>query len=167
MRVPLALFGAVLTASLTSFTTSARAGERLAGPVQAEVVRVIDGDTLVVRARIWLGQSVETHVRLAGIDAPELRGKCEREKMEARAAREALAALVATGPVALSAIKAGKFGGRVIARVGTASHEDAASALIAGGHVRAYEGGARAGWCGLAGPPPHGAPRRLADQNRK
>tara|TARA_R110002110_G_scaffold4877_5_gene24678 strand:- start:4938 stop:5432 length:495 start_codon:yes stop_codon:yes gene_type:complete len=164
MRVHLALFGAVLTASLTS---SVQAGERLAGPVPAEVMRVIDGDTLVVRARIWLGQSVETHVRLAGIDAPELRGKCEREKTRARAAREALAALVATGPIALSAIEAGKFGGRVIARVETALHEDASSALITGGHVRAYEGGARAGWCGLASVLPSAAPRRLADQNRK
>ncbi|MCF8469661.1 MAG: nuclease [Parvibaculum sp.] len=164
MRVPLALFSVVLAASLASI---AQAGERLAGPVQAEVVRVIDGDTLVVRARIWLGQSVETHVRLAGIDAPELRGKCEQEKRRARAARAALAALVATGPVALRDIEAGKFGGRVIARVETTLHEDAASALITADHARAYEGGARAGWCGLAGLPPPAAPPRLANQNRK
>lgn len=164
MRADLAFFAAVLTASLV---LPVQAGERLAGPVAAEVVRVIDGDTLVVRARIWLGQTLETHVRLAGIDAPELRGKCEREKMAARAAREALSALVATGPVALSGIEAGKFGGRVIARVETASHEDVASMLIAGGHARAYEGGTRAGWCGLAAVLPPAGPQRLADQNRK
>ncbi|HCX68087.1 MAG TPA: nuclease, partial [Rhodobiaceae bacterium] len=33
----------------------AYAAERMAGPVEAEVVRVVDGDTLVARARIWLG----------------------------------------------------------------------------------------------------------------
>ncbi len=34
----------------------AQAGERLAGPVPAEVVAVIDGDTLEVSAHIWLGR---------------------------------------------------------------------------------------------------------------
>lgn len=129
-------------------TLPARATERLAGPVEAEVLRVVDGDTLVARARIWLGQTVETHVRLAGIDAPELRGKCAAERERARAAREALAHLVGGGPVTLSGIESDKFGGRVLARVSTADAQDVAAALVAGGHVRAYSGGRRAGWCG-------------------
>ncbi|MEX1154520.1 thermonuclease family protein [Parvibaculum sp.] len=128
----------------------ALAVERLAGPVEAEVVRVIDGDSLVVRARIWLGQTVETHVRLSGIDTPELRGKCVEERDRAAAARAALAALLGTGKVALSDIEADKFGGRVRARLASGAHDDVAQAMIAGGHARAYEGGARAGWCKLA-----------------
>lgn len=127
------------------------AAERIAGPVEAEVVRVVDGDTLVARARIWLGQTVETHVRLAGVDAPELRGKCASEKERARAAREALAHLVNGGPVTLSEIESDKFGGRVLARVETADARDVAAALVAGGFVRAYAGGRREGWCGAPG----------------
>lgn len=126
----------------------AQAAERLSGPVEAEVVRVVDGDTLVARARIWLGQTVETYVRLAGIDAPELRGKCASEKERARAARDALAHLVNGGPVTLSEIESDKFGGRVLARVQTAGTRDVAAALVAGGYVRAYAGGRRTGWCG-------------------
>ena len=30
--------------------------EIVPGPIPARIVRVIDGDTIVVRARIWLGQ---------------------------------------------------------------------------------------------------------------
>ena len=120
---------------LLSGLLPAHAAERLAGPVEADVVRVVDGDTLVARARIWLGQTVETHVRLAGVDAPELRGKCAAEKARALAAREALARLVGEGPVLLA----------------TGAHGDVAAALVAGGFVRAYGGGARSGWCGAEG----------------
>lgn len=65
---------------------------------EAQLVRVIDGDTLQVtvtaRAATRLpGQDVELAtavvetVRLAGVNAPETRGKCEAEKAAARAAR--------------------------------------------------------------------------------
>jgi micrococcal nuclease len=67
------------------------AGETLPGPVPARLVEVIDGDTLRVRARIWLGQEIETAVRLAGVNAPELAGKCDAERRLARAARASLA----------------------------------------------------------------------------
>ncbi len=50
-----------------------KAAELLPGPVTATVQEVIDGDTVAVRARIWLGQAIENRVRLAGIDTPELR----------------------------------------------------------------------------------------------
>ena len=65
------------------------------GPVPAKVLRVIDGDTLMVRARIWIGQEIEIKVRLAGVDAPELRAKCERERILARPARDLVAASIA------------------------------------------------------------------------
>ena len=58
------------------------------GPIPAEILDVLDGDTIAVRATIWLGQAVETHVRLSGIDAPELRAHCAEEKEKAEAARD-------------------------------------------------------------------------------
>lgn len=65
---------------------------------EAQLVRVVDGDTLqvTVTARattrlpgqdIELATSVVETVRLAGVNAPETRGKCEAEKAAARAAR--------------------------------------------------------------------------------
>lgn len=149
---------AVLVVAVQFTGPAAHAAERLGGPVEAEVVRVIDGDSLVVRARIWLGQTVETHVRLAGVDTPELRGKCAEEREKAEAARAALIAFLGEGKVALSEIEADKFGGRVRARLASAGHDDIAAAMIAGGHARAYDGGARAGWCRVAAVP---------DQNRR
>ena len=38
------------------------AAEALAGPVAARVERVVDGDTIEVRAKIWLGQIGRAHV---------------------------------------------------------------------------------------------------------
>ena len=50
--------------------------ETLTGPVAAIVERVVDGDTLAVRARVWLGQDIHVLVRIRGIDAPELKANC-------------------------------------------------------------------------------------------
>ena len=121
--------------------------EKVPGPIEAEVLRVIDGDTLEVRARIWLGIEVTTLLRLDGIDTPELRGKCPAERELASRARAFLAARIGAGPVLLSEVREDKFGGRVIAQA-AAGGEDLAAALIAAGLARAYLGGAREGWCG-------------------
>ena len=123
------------------------ADDSLAGPVAAMVVAVIDGDTLAVRARIWLGQDIAVHVRLDGIDAPELRSRCAAERLAAQAARDALGRRTLGQPVQLTAIRWDKYGGRVVARVTDAAGEDLAAYLQSLDLVRAYDGGARAGWC--------------------
>ena len=72
-----------LSALLTCvfLSSHAQAAEPLPGPVPAEVVDIIDGDTVTVRARIWPGQFVETRVRLRGVDTPEIRRPdCEAER---------------------------------------------------------------------------------------
>ena len=53
------------------------------------MIRVRDGDTLVVAARIWVGQEIVIDARINGIDAPELRARCPRERALAQRAREA------------------------------------------------------------------------------
>jgi len=146
------------------------AAERLTGPLAAEVISVIDGDTLEVRVRIWLGQDLNTRVRLAGIDAPELRGKCAREKDLARRARAYLMARLGSGAtrvegeaeaeagagagagmVRLRDIHYGKYAGRVLARVETLGGADLGQGLIDAGLARPYAGRARASWCESAG----------------
>ncbi len=122
------------------------------GPVPATVLRVIDGDTLVVRARIWIGQEIEIKVRLAGVDAPELRGKCERERVLARRARDLVAASIADGEVSLHGVQYGKFAGRVLARVETSAGVDLRTALLDAGLGRPYRGKRRQGWCAPPAP---------------
>lgn len=129
----------------------AEAKDVLRGPVEAEVLRVVDGDTLAVRAEIWLGQTVDVDVRLAGIDAPELRGKCPQEREGAARARDYLARLSDGGPVRLTNIKRDKFGGRVIANVSNDATPDFSAALRARGLARGYDGDKRGSWCELAG----------------
>ncbi len=125
----------------------AGAGERLAGPYFAQVERVIDGDSLLVRVRIWLGQEVSTIVRLRGIDAPELKGRCDSERAGAEAAQRFLTDAVAGGEVTLAAIENDKFGGRVIAQVLAPGGVDVGAAMVAQGLARHYAGGRREGWC--------------------
>ncbi len=122
--------------------------EVLPGPVKAEVLKVIDGDTLTVRARIWVGQNLEIHVRITGVDTPELRARCDRERTLAREARKTVRAAVASGQVRLFDVQYGKYAGRVVARVETEDGRDIAKMLIDAGLGRAYGGGKRAGWCG-------------------
>ncbi len=122
-------------------------GERLAGPVPARVLNVVDGDTLVVRARVWLGTRVEARVRIDGVDAPEARGKCADERRLAQDARAYLGELVKNGVVVLRDIRFGKYAGRVVARVETPDGLNVATALVDAGRARPYTGGRREGWC--------------------
>ncbi|MBF0353887.1 MAG: thermonuclease family protein [Alphaproteobacteria bacterium] len=140
VAVPLVLIGAI-------FSSVAGAAERLEGPIPAQVVRVVDGDTLMVRAHIWLGQEVETLVRLEGTDTPELKARCEQEREKALAARDFLVARVDGKLVQLHDILTDKYGGRVRAQVLDASGADLSVELIKQGLARRYDGGQRQSWC--------------------
>ena len=130
-------------------TTVASAKETITGPVSATVVRVIDGDTIIVRAHLWLGLKMLVKVRLAGIDTPELRGKCVDEREKAILARQALSMLIGKDrKVLLSSIQRGKYAGRVIATVRVSDAlQTLSDALISGNHARVYFGKKRKGWC--------------------
>lgn len=122
--------------------------EPLAGPIPAQVLRVVDGDTLSVRARIWINQELETSVRILGIDAPELNGACEAERAKARQARAFLAKRTENRLVVLHDISNDKYGGRVLARVVTESGEDLGAILLGEGLAVPYDGhGPKEKWC--------------------
>jgi endonuclease YncB( thermonuclease family) len=114
----------------------------------AEVLRVIDGDTFEARVRVWPGMDITTKVRLRGVDAPEMRARCENERLSAIASRNALTRILSEGSVGIARVTQDKYGGRVDAEVSTAATGDVAAALLAGGTVRAYSGNRRTGWCG-------------------
>ncbi|MBT3358184.1 MAG: thermonuclease family protein [Rhodospirillales bacterium] len=134
--ISLAYFGDAISADVMS------------GPMAARIVRVIDGDTLVVRVQVWLDQEVETRVRLFGVDSPEIRGKCPEERrmaLEARAFIEKLGG--SDNGVFLHDVRHGKFARRVIARVSSARFADFAAALLQSGLARPYDGKKRQSWC--------------------
>ena len=121
--------------------------ETVHGPIPARVLRVIDGDTIVVRARIWLGQDIDTQVRLDGVDAPELKGQCGQERLLAEQARDLILSNAWDGGVVLRKIHYGKYAGRVVARIISLDGEELSQILIRAGPGRAYDGGCRQSWC--------------------
>jgi endonuclease YncB( thermonuclease family) len=152
--------------------TAAKESEVLQGQVVVRMIRVIDGDSLEVEARIWLGQSLRIQVRLEGIDAPELRGACNGEKALAQRAKAELSQLFeARGeeePVLLLYdIRNDKYGGRALARVHLAKTpadekkprledgRDLGQHLLSRGLARPYEGGRRIAWCDELASPKH------------
>jgi micrococcal nuclease len=105
------------------------------GPLQT--CRAVDGDTI---------HCGEQRVRVRGLDAPELRGRCEAERRLALAATERLSDLLEDG-VRLETSGQDRFG-RTLAVVRDPRGEDVARVLIREGLARRYDGrGPREGWC--------------------
>ncbi len=119
----------------------------IAGPVKGQVLRVIDGDTMAVRLHIWIGQHIDTNVRIGGIDTPEIKGKCARERDLAQSARAETELLVEGGQVTLYDIQLEKYAGRVLARAVTPEGVSIGDRLIEKGYARPYHGARRMGWC--------------------
>lgn len=141
------IYLAAFALTLAALAPSLGAEPPLAGPIPAALVRVVDGDTLDVRARIWLRQEVETKVRLLGVDAPELHGHCASERKRALDAKQFVETALASGRLVLRDVRLDKYGGRVVARVETPDGRDLGRALIQAGLGRAYDGHKRQPWC--------------------
>jgi len=83
---------------------------------RAIVVRVVDGDTIDVD--VDLGFKITTHqrLRLARIDAPEVRGKERPEGLKAKNFVESMLNMNGDGLIYIQTFKSGKYG-RYIAEV--------------------------------------------------
>lgn len=137
--------------SVALFAAPAPADDVIPGPVRAKVVRVVDGDTIAVLAHPWLGTTIETFVRVEGIDTPEkgARGKCAHERELAERASAFTAKMFPPGAaVMLSRIKNDKYGGRVVGLVATEDGRDLSASLIGAGLAKPYDGGKKSSWCG-------------------
>ena len=112
-----------------------------------EVLRVIDGDTIVVTLPgipEVFGKRIS--VRLEGIDTPELNGKCHNEKVLAQKAKDRFEGLIMKADVvSLSGVKRGKYF-RLVAKV-MVDGENISSTLLNEGLARLYDGKKRGGWC--------------------
>jgi endonuclease YncB( thermonuclease family) len=132
---------------LIAFAACAHAAETIPGPVEARVLRVIDGDSFVAEAHVWPGHKVTVSVRIRGVDAPEIRSRCAAEREAAEGARAALEAMIAGRPVALTNIGGGKYYGRVLADVTAHDGRAVAAAMIAESLAKPYAGGRRIAFC--------------------
>ena len=97
-----------------------------------KVDRVIDGDTFVINTQHEspMIQELGLHIRVKGLDTPEIKGKCDKEKTLAKTAKEFLADLLEENYVILTNIEWDKFGGRIVADVFMADHQNLTNILI-------------------------------------
>lgn len=113
----------------------------------SEITSIYDADTFRVNIKDYppiVGERVS--IRVNGVDAPEIRGKCESEKIAAQKAKQfTVEALRSAKIVELRNIERGKYF-RILADV-YADGNSLAEGLIKSGHARAYDGGKRLGWC--------------------
>ena len=130
---------------LVVVTAAAVRADPIAGPINARIVRIIDGDTVVVDAEPWPGLTARTKVRVAGVDTPEIRGECQAEKDLALRARDFVRSTVGA-QVQLTSVRPGKYAGRMIADVWVNGRK-LADLLITENLGRPYHGGRREGWC--------------------
>ena len=112
-----------------------------------EVTSVYDADTFRVNIEGYppiAGERIP--VRILGVDAPELRGKCESEKVKARQAKQfTVHALRSAKTIELRNMQRGKYF-RILADV-YIDGKSLADSLIQAGHARVYDGGKRSSWC--------------------
>lgn len=83
-----------------------------------KVIKVYDGDTITVAAKLPYSSSpvYRFHVRLAGIDTPEMKGHGEAEKAIAIQSRDVLHSLIYGKVITLKNLKSEKYG-RILADV--------------------------------------------------
>lgn len=96
---------------------------------------VVDGDTF------WIDGE---KVRIASIDAPEVQGRCQRERDLARRATERLSGILSTGGFQLTRTGVDRYG-RTLALVDTGRGE-AGAILVREGLAKRWEG-RKAEWC--------------------
>ena len=101
-----------------------------------ERARVVDGDTIRVDGE---------PVRVMGLDAPEMRGRCPAEIAAARRAKDRMAELIAGG-VTLRRHGRDRYR-RLLAVVTDSRGRDVAVVMIREGLARPYGGERRQSWC--------------------
>jgi len=115
----------------------------------AEIIRVIDGDTLVALIDVGFHTHVKSTLRLYGINTPEKRTKDLEEKKKGIAATDRVMDLLkqCNNKVRIKSHGLGKFG-RCLAEVQLSVKDNPINlnrTLIAEGHAEDYFGGSREG----------------------
>ena len=111
-------------------------------------LRNYDGDTVTFNLpglHPIIGEKIS--IRVNGIDTPEIRGKCEKEKYDAKQAKEMVADILRDAEqITLKNLERGKYF-RIVADV-IADGEDLADMLVEAGMAVRYDGGKKnTRWC--------------------
>jgi micrococcal nuclease len=110
-------------------------------------IRCYDGDTCTFTIEgipKVFGEKIS--VRILGIDTPEIRGKCEGEKLKAKEAKKFINDFLLNGQhISLVNVDRGKYF-RLLADI-EVDGISVSELMIKKGYARVYEGGKRLEWC--------------------
>ncbi len=142
-----------VTALMDSTAEAKRKRHVYPGPYRAEVLKVVDSDTLRVAVDLWPGLVAPASVRIFGVDTPEkFRPKCPQEKELALRATAFVEDLVHPGDVVwVTQVQFGKYAGRVVGKVFVSNADgervSLGKLLIDRGFAKPYFGGHKSSWC--------------------
>jgi endonuclease YncB( thermonuclease family) len=141
---------ALLLAPIVVLAQSKAPKEPVGVTYTAEIIRVSDGDTIVIAAPFLPAPlKPELAVRIYGVDTPEKghRAQCPQEAARAEVASSWTKQLVASSTNRQVILyKWDKFGGRVIGDI-VVNGQSVRRGLIANGLAREYYGDAKTSWC--------------------
>ena len=109
--------------------------------------RVVDGDTIEIKdpnAPISILKTIKSH-RLYGIDTPELKGKCKKERELALKAKYFTQNFITLNSQIFYHQKLDKYG-RFLIEIKN-NNKDLATELVVAGLAVYYEGDAKYNWC--------------------
>jgi len=106
------------------------------GPYRADIIRVIDGDTVDVELHVYPGQKNSTRLRLAIIDTPELKAKSTCERKLAKEAKEFTTKFLTLGSAKVTIFGRGRYG-RPLAKI-SINGTDLGEELLKEGLARKY-----------------------------
>jgi endonuclease YncB( thermonuclease family) len=141
----------LLTLILSTLALTAAAQKTPQGVTyEAQIVRVSDGDTIVIAAQFLPAPlKPELAVRIYGVDTPEkgFRAKCPAEDQRGQAA-SAFTKKMVEGSKSRQVTIYGwdKFGGRILGDI-ILDGKSVRAGLIANGFAREYFGEAKQSWC--------------------
>jgi micrococcal nuclease len=112
----------------------------------AKVLKVYDGDTITILFK-YNNEYLRISCRIMGIDTPELRGSCDKEKELGYIARDYLSNLILNKIIKIHILDEGKYG-RPIINIFLLDQEETNinKLMISGGYAKPYYGGAKSPW---------------------
>jgi endonuclease YncB( thermonuclease family) len=111
------------------------------------VTKIVDGDTVEIEVDFFpieIGKTIK--LRIAGIDTPELHGKCIDEVNKAKKAKKFLSDLIKSGSNVTIELKGRDKYFRLLGDVNV-DGKFVSKTLLETGHAVTYEGATKKDWC--------------------
>ena len=139
----------ILCCSLLIATTCHAKNRSYGNAIVSDIVSIYDGDTFTVNIRDWPAVAGERiSVRIAGIDTPELRSRCDSEKSKARAAKQFTVSILRNAKhIELQNLQRDKYF-RLLSEVWV-DGKNLGQQLLDGGFAVPYSGKTKVDWCAL------------------